>query len=443
MKGSAFGCARWLMIALILMTVPATHATWSIVMADTETHEIAVGTVTCLLDYDLLALVPVVVVGKGAAAVQAAGDFSGARRPIIFEHLQLGTSPEEILQIVADIPGHYSRQYGIVDTTGGRISFTGVSCTQWAGGVVGTAGTLVYAIQGNILAGDCVVPAIEGAILNTAGDIPVRLMAGMEAARVTGGDGRCSCSTFYPTYCGCPPEDIFKSGHIGGMIVARIGDADDDECTAFGCADGDYFMRLNVPNQMIVSPDPVLQLQEQFGTWRAGLAGRADAVTSTVDVSPQPILPDGMSTTTMFITLLDWESDLIAVAVESLTVTHAPDSAGLSTIGEVIDHDNGTYSVTISAGSTAGTDRFHVTADDGIRPVVLMPDPSLTYYAFGDINCDGRRDFDDIDPFVLALSGEESYDAAFPNCNHLLADCDRNGAVDFDDIDPFVALLGS
>jgi hypothetical protein len=60
----------------------------------------------------------------------------------------------------------------------------------------------------------------------------------------------------------------------------------------------------------------------------------------------------------------------------------------------------------------------------------------------GDMNCSGAVDFDDIDPFVLALSGEEGYEAQYPDCQWLNGDIDHNGAVDFDDIDPFVALLG-
>jgi hypothetical protein len=61
----------------------------------------------------------------------------------------------------------------------------------------------------------------------------------------------------------------------------------------------------------------------------------------------------------------------------------------------------------------------------------------------GDANCDGAVDFDDIDPFVLALSSPASYALQHPDCERLQADCDQDGDVDFDDIDPFVGLLGS
>ncbi len=61
----------------------------------------------------------------------------------------------------------------------------------------------------------------------------------------------------------------------------------------------------------------------------------------------------------------------------------------------------------------------------------------------GDLNCDGLLDADDIDPFVLALSGPDAYNAGFPGCSRMLGDIDGNGQVDFDDIDPFVAALGA
>ncbi len=60
----------------------------------------------------------------------------------------------------------------------------------------------------------------------------------------------------------------------------------------------------------------------------------------------------------------------------------------------------------------------------------------------GDMDCDGEVDFDDIDPFVLALGGEEGYLAAYPDCIWLNADTNGDGSVGFDDIDPFVALIG-
>ena len=67
-----------------------------------------------------------------------------------------------------------------------------------------------------------------------------------------------------------------------------------------------------------------------------------------------------------------------------------------------------------------------------------IPPPAL-----GDLNCDGEVNFDDIHPFVLALSDPAAYGAAYPFCNVLLADCNGDGVVDFTDINAFVALLGA
>ncbi len=399
---------------------PSALGTWSICLSDTETGEVAVGTVTCLTGLDLLALVPVVVVGKGSGACQSAGDFDGLRRPIIFDGLMQGDDPADILAELALVPGHISRQYGITDTMGGSITFTGAGAFAWAGGVTGTDGSLVYAIQGNVLAGSCVVPAIESAILGTNGDIPQKLMEGMIAAGAAGGDGRCSCLPNFPTVCGCPPRDFTKSGHIGGMIVSRIGDSDDPLCNAAGCADGDYFMRLNVANPSAGNPDPVVQLQALFSAWRAALVGRPDAMLSTVGFNPLVIPPNGVSTTTMTITLLDWQGLPVAAAVQSVTVQHAPDSAGLSSIGAAADKGGGVFTVTLTSGAVPGIDRFAVTADDGIRPVVLAPNSAFEYFAQGDIDGNGAVDVVDL----LGVLG--AWGPCSPPC---LADLDGDGTV--------------
>ncbi len=62
------------------------------------------------------------------------------------------------------------------------------------------------------------------------------------------------------------------------------------------------------------------------------------------------------------------------------------------------------------------------------------PDP-------GDVNCDARIDFFDIEPFLLALFDPAAYAAALPDCNLLTADTNGDGQVNFFDIDSFVALL--
>ncbi len=61
----------------------------------------------------------------------------------------------------------------------------------------------------------------------------------------------------------------------------------------------------------------------------------------------------------------------------------------------------------------------------------------------GDLNCDGRLDFDDNEPFLLARVDPAGYAAAYPGCDARNADCDCSGAVDFEDIDAFLVRLMS
>ena len=66
---------------------------------------------------------------------------------------------------------------------------------------------------------------------------------------------------------------------------------------------------------------------------------------------------------------------------------------------------------------------------------------ALRVFAPGDVNCDGRLDFSDINPFVVALANPAGYAGAFPDCDLRLADINNDGRVSFEDINPFVELL--
>lgn len=202
-------------------------ATWSILIVDTRTGEIAVGSATCLTRIDLLALTPVVVAGKGAITAQAAGDGSGRNRAVVRDRLIEGVPLAEIFaELEAQDAGHQTRQYGMIDTTGGSLTFTGSNASAWAGGQTGHQGDLVWAVQGNILTGPNVVQGAVDAIIATPGDLADKLMAAMVAAREEGGDGRCSCAPNNATGCGSPPPGEFKSSHVGYMVVARLEDRD-------------------------------------------------------------------------------------------------------------------------------------------------------------------------------------------------------------------------
>lgn len=363
------------LLALAAFATPA-RATWSIIIVDTRTGEIAIGCATCLTGFDLLTITPVLLVNRGAAAAQASVNIGSIQnRAVIWAGLMSLASPAEILSaLAAQDPQHQTRQYGIVDVLGRKQTFSGTQNSQFAGGVTGSIGTIHYSIQGNILTGAAVVTAAEQAILTSTGDLPQRLMEAMEAARAMGGDGRCSCSPAAPTSCGAPPPSFTKSAHIGYMVVARQGDTD-GTCTmaALGCASGDYYMKLNVANQTAAAPDPVLQLATQFDAWRTGLIGRPDHNLSTVTFDPPSLIPDGASTATATLVLRDRQGTPLASGGASVVVQADASGTAPVTIGAVTDNGDGTYTFPVTAATQVGTAQLRITADDGVRPVLLSP----------------------------------------------------------------------
>ena len=61
----------------------------------------------------------------------------------------------------------------------------------------------------------------------------------------------------------------------------------------------------------------------------------------------------------------------------------------------------------------------------------------------GDVDCDGTVNYGDINPFVIAISGQATYEDTYPSCRYLNADVDGDGLVTYADINPFVILLST
>jgi hypothetical protein len=360
-----------LFVALAALAAQPAGATWSIVAADAETQEVVVASATCLTSYDLRALTPAIVVGKGGGAAQSYVDSTGQRRLIMWNGFLAGQTAQEIVAQLIALPSSQFHQHGVAETTvGTSATHTGASCGAYAGGVVGSIGSVHYAIQGNVLTGSPVITLAEDAFVNTPGDLPARTMAAMEAARSMGGDGRCSCDPGNPTGCGSPPPSFEKSAHIGYILISRFGDTDDAVCNAGGCADGDYFMAFNIAFQQASDPDPVYQLQALFDDARLDLLGRPDAIASSISFTE--INPSG-GEWLLRVELRDWQGVLLGHGVQGFTVEHAPESDQVTTIGDIVDLGDGSYEVTLSETGELGVDVFLITADDGIRPVVLPP----------------------------------------------------------------------
>lgn len=361
------------LLAAILFAIPA-RATWSILIVDLATGEVALGIATCLTGFDLRPTTVVVVPGIGVATAQS---FVGplSLRQIIRTELIAGTPPSQILALLAAAdPGHQSRQYGIVDTRGGSATFTGTGAGAWAGGLTGQTGTIVYAVQGNVLTGMPVVQAAETAIRTTAGDLAAKLMAAMQAARSMGGDGRCSCASG-PTACGSPPPSFTKSAHIGLMIVSRPGDADAPCNATRGCGAGQYWLDLNVANQPASAPDPVVQLQALYDAWRLQQVGRPDHFRSTVTASATSLRCNGIDTVTCTVTLRDAQGNALGNAIPLQVGLGQASTVPEVVFGPVVPQPNGTYTFTMAGALTTGTAVIDVAADDGLGLVHVSPAP--------------------------------------------------------------------
>ena len=91
---SAFGCSvrrpGWLATAAgcaLACSATTASATWSILIADTRTGEIALGSATCVQGINLRASTPVLVLGVGGVTAQSAVDGTGGNRARIFEDI--------------------------------------------------------------------------------------------------------------------------------------------------------------------------------------------------------------------------------------------------------------------------------------------------------------------------------------------------------------------
>lgn len=158
-------------------------ATFSIVGHDSATGELGVAVASRF--FTVGNVVPWAKAGVGAVATQAYANTSFGWEGL--DLLEKGLTPQEAKNVLIrgdDDPGR--RQFGIVDAHGRAVTYTGDGCTAWAGGRAGTG----YAVQGNILAGEAVVVAMEKAFLGTHGTLADRLYAALLAGEENGGDSR-------------------------------------------------------------------------------------------------------------------------------------------------------------------------------------------------------------------------------------------------------------
>lgn len=158
-------------------------ATFSIVARDSVTGELGVAVASRF--FAVGNVVPWAKAGIGAVATQSFANTTFGWRGL--EMLEQGLTPEEVREVlVRNDDNPLRRQFGIVAADGSSATYTGDSCLHWAGGRAGPD----YAVQGNILAGEAVVTAMEEAFLTTEGSLADRLYAALIAGEANGGDSR-------------------------------------------------------------------------------------------------------------------------------------------------------------------------------------------------------------------------------------------------------------
>ncbi|HET9369648.1 MAG TPA: DUF1028 domain-containing protein [Vicinamibacterales bacterium] len=269
---------RVLILLLAALAVPATaSATWSIIAVDLSTRRVVIASATCVARDDafLMGVQAVVVPGKGVAACQASVDGTHANQMLVFNELQKGTDPNQIIALLSQDPQFQSRQFGILDLQGRSAGHSGLTngyvSQDMQGRVPGT--DIYYSIQGNILRPGQVVPNAVQAFLKTTGAITDRVMAAMEAADGSGGDSRCDCPP-WPTDGSKPaiPCDG-KTSHIAYILMAEAKDTNGDSHN-----NGKYSMYITVaqPGESngagAIKPgenlNPVKTLRMRYDVWR-------------------------------------------------------------------------------------------------------------------------------------------------------------------------------
>ena len=188
-------------------------ATFSIVACDSIAGELGVAVASRF--FAVGSVVPWAKADVGAVATQAFANTSFGWRGL--ELLEKGLIPEEAIEtLIKDDDNPSRRQLGIVASNGNSATYTGEECLPWAGGRRGPN----YAVQGNILAGEAVVIAMEKAFLETEGTLAERLYAAMLKGEEKGGDSRGKQSAALLVV----KKDAGYSGYTDRAIDIRVDD---------------------------------------------------------------------------------------------------------------------------------------------------------------------------------------------------------------------------
>lgn len=157
--------------------------TYSIIAYDAESG--AYGVAVQSHWFNVSRTAPWVRFGAGAVVTQALTDPSYGWRGL--EVMADGVDAATALgQLLADDPSADQRQVAFLDPRGEVAVHTGERCIREASHLVGSG----WAVLGNLLANDGVVPAMARVFESAQGTLPERMTAVLEAAQKQGGDLR-------------------------------------------------------------------------------------------------------------------------------------------------------------------------------------------------------------------------------------------------------------
>ena len=223
------------------------------------------------------AVVPWARAGAGALATQSYANTSFGPRGL--ELMASGLSAEATLaELLQDDDEREQRQVGLVDASGQAATFTGYECFAWAGGLTGPG----YAIQGNILAGEQVILAMQRAFVETKGNLPARLQAALLSGDMSGGDrrGRQSAAIYV-----VKPKGGYGS-YIDRWIDYRVDDHENPVARLGELLEMHelYFGESEEKDRVPLKSEPLQQLQEilvRLGYMEGEADGVYDELTKT------------------------------------------------------------------------------------------------------------------------------------------------------------------
>jgi uncharacterized Ntn-hydrolase superfamily protein len=156
--------------------------TFSVLARDPGTGDLGIAVSSCILAVGRA--VPAARPGVGVVAVQAR-----SRRGLgtsLLTALAKGVPPAELVRRAAHAAEDADRQIAVLDPAGRVAADTGQGSFPVSGHLVGDG----VSVQGNMLAGDEVLPAMAETFAAARGALPDRLLAALSAGQHAGGDLR-------------------------------------------------------------------------------------------------------------------------------------------------------------------------------------------------------------------------------------------------------------